>query len=50
MPLRYLLSGGVSMRSLMPGWTFGLWRALEHGLQMFMNQIAMFAYIILIRK
>lgn len=29
MPLRYLLSGGVSLRSLMPGWTFPLWRALE---------------------
>jgi len=29
MPFRYLVSGGVSMRSLMPGWTFGFWRWLE---------------------
>ena len=47
MPFRYLLSGGVSMRSLMPGFTFGLWRGIEQALQPWMNQLAMFALIVL---
>jgi len=29
MPFAYLLSGGVSLRPLMPGWSFGLWAAFE---------------------
>ncbi len=29
MPFRYLVSGGVSMRQLMPEATFGLWRGFE---------------------
>lgn len=29
MPFRYLASGGVSMRTLQPRWTFGLWKAFE---------------------
>lgn len=29
MPFRYLVSGGVSMRSLMPGWSFRWWGGLE---------------------
>ena len=29
MPFRYLVSGGVSMRQLMPAWTFSVWRALD---------------------
>jgi hypothetical protein len=45
MPFRYLLSGGVSMRSLMPGWSFPFWRGLEKLLHPFMNSLAMFAYI-----
>jgi len=49
MPFRYLLSGGVSRRSLMPGWTFGLWRQLENSLQRWMKQLAMFGLIVLVR-
>ena len=45
MPFRYLVSGGVSMRSLMPGWSFGLWRALEGLLSPLMGSLAMFARI-----
>ncbi len=45
MPFRYLVSGGVSMRSLMPGWSFTCWRTLENFLQPFMNRLAMFAYV-----
>lgn len=29
MPFSYLLSGGVSLRSIMPGWSYGIWRRLE---------------------
>lgn len=49
MPFRYLVSGGVSMRSLMPGWSFGAWRLLERGLAPWLPQLAMFAQITLRR-
>ena len=44
-PFRYLLSGGVSMRSMMPGFLFGLWRSIENCLNPFMKYFAMFATI-----
>lgn len=47
MPLRYLLSGGVSMRSLMPGWSFHLWRGLENCFQPWMQYLGMFARLII---
>lgn len=50
MPFRYLLSGGVSLRSLMPGWTTGAWRNLERMLEPWMEQWAMFALIVLERS
>jgi SAM-dependent methyltransferase len=50
MPLRYLLSGGVSLRSLMPGFTFGFWRGLEWILDPWRDSLAMFAQITLIRR
>lgn len=43
MPFAYLLSGGVSLRSLMPGWAYGLLRRLEGRLQP--ERWAMFALI-----
>jgi hypothetical protein len=43
MPFRYLVSGGVTMRSLMPGITFRFWEMLETGLEPWMNNWAMFA-------
>ncbi|MGH8458125.1 MAG: class I SAM-dependent methyltransferase [Nevskiales bacterium] len=49
-PFRYLLSGGISMRSLMPGWSFGAWRLLERGLSPWLPQLAMFARITLRRE
>ncbi|MBW1742317.1 MAG: class I SAM-dependent methyltransferase [Deltaproteobacteria bacterium] len=48
-PLVYLLSGGVSMRSLMPGWTFGFWRRLEELMEPRMDRLAMFALIVIVR-
>jgi len=50
MPFRYLVSGGVSLRSLMPGWSFGLWRGIETVMQPWMNNWAMFAQITLTKK
>jgi SAM-dependent methyltransferase len=50
MPFRYLLSGGVSMRGLAPGWSFGMWRGLESVLAPWMRHLAMFAFIALERR
>lgn len=49
-PFRYLVSGGVSMRPLMPGWAFGLWKQLEAALNPWMNRWAMFARIVLLHQ
>ena len=45
MPFRYLLSGGVSMRGLMPGATFAAWRGFENLLRPWARSLAMFALI-----
>ena len=49
MPLRYLLSGGVSLRTLMPGWSFAAWRGIERLMMPLMGEVAMFATITLRR-
>jgi len=45
MPIRYLLSGGISMRSFMPGWSFSFWRMLEKIFNFTIKKTAMFAMI-----
>jgi SAM-dependent methyltransferase len=50
MPLRYLLSGGVSMRSLMPGWSAGFWRNVEIVLTPWKGYLGMFAHVVLERR
>jgi SAM-dependent methyltransferase len=50
MPIRYLLSGGVSMRPLVPSSAFGMLGALERRSRRLMNSIAMFAHITLTRR
>jgi SAM-dependent methyltransferase len=50
MPFRYLISGGVSLRSFVPGWSFGLWRHIENALDYRSDQLAMFAQIVLRRQ
>jgi SAM-dependent methyltransferase len=50
MPFRYLISGGVSMRQLMPAASFGLWRKLESGLSGWPHHWSMFALIHLKRR
>ena len=48
MPFAYLVSGGVSMRPLMPGWTWGMWAAFE---KLFSSEKwGMFAQVTLRRK
>jgi SAM-dependent methyltransferase len=49
MPFRYLVSGGVSMRTLMPNFTTSWWRAIEKACQPLMNNLAMFSLISLKR-
>ena len=50
MPLRYLLSGGVSMRSLQPGVATSLWRGIERLLlSVAPRKTAMFAKIVIRR-
>jgi len=49
MPFRYLFSGGVSLRSLVPLWTYGFWCRLEDVLRPYMSRWAMFARIVLVR-
>jgi SAM-dependent methyltransferase len=49
MPFRYLVSGGMSMRDLMPAWSFGLWRGIENALRPWMRTWGMFALIALER-
>jgi len=45
MPFQYLVSGGISMRSLGPGWSFHFWRILEAILHPWMKDWGMFAFI-----
>src|SRR5215471_18288800 len=49
MPLRYLLSGGVSMRSLVPGVLYGPCKALEKAASHWNHKLGMFA-LFCIRK
>jgi SAM-dependent methyltransferase len=50
MPFRYLVSGGVSMRQLMPSATFSLWRKLEAWFCIWPQHWSMFALIELSRR
>lgn len=50
MPFRYLVSGGVSRRQLMPEATFNLWRGLESWLCRWPHHWSMFALIHLTRR
>jgi SAM-dependent methyltransferase len=50
LPLRYLLSGGVGMRSLMPGFLHSFWAGVERLLSPFNRRLGMFALVVLRRK
>lgn len=49
MPFRYLLSGGVSLISLQPAWTFRFWRFLERLTVPWIDKCAMFAKVIIVK-
>ena len=49
-PIAYLLSGGVSMKSFAPGFSYSFLRSLESLFRPVMDYIAMFAIIVLERK
>ncbi len=49
MPFRYMLSGGISMRNLVPNFTFPFWKTCEQLLHPLLPYTAMFAYIV-VRK
>ena len=49
MPLRYLLSGGVSIRQLMPDWTYRFWSRIDRRLVRISTATAMFAVIVVRR-
>ena len=49
MPFRYLLSGGISLRTLMPGWAFRPLGWLESLLLPWRKSLAMFGQIVLVR-
>lgn len=49
MPFRYLVSGGVSLRSLMPGWSSGAWSQAEKIMGDRAERMAMFAKIVVRR-
>lgn len=44
-PLRYLLSGGLSFKSLVPDFTFGFFRSVDQMLSLISKQISMFMTI-----
>jgi len=50
MPFAYLISGGASMRPLMPGWSFRPVQWFESILSTITPHLAMFAHILLVRK
>jgi SAM-dependent methyltransferase len=50
LPFCYLVSGGVSMRQLMPEAAFPLWRALDSALSAWPRHWSMFAFIHLARR
>jgi SAM-dependent methyltransferase len=50
MPVRYLLSGGLSLKTLVPGFAFGVSTLAEKALNPIMEDVAMFALIVLRRR
>ncbi len=45
--LRYLVSGGVGTRNIVPAWTIPLWRGIERVLSCLSERTALFAFITL---
>jgi len=50
LPFRYLASGGVGMRSLMPAFTHSAWAGAERLMESQMHRLGLFAFISLVRR
>jgi hypothetical protein len=50
MPFRYLFSGGVSMRQLLPSFLDPVCASIERGLQPWMKRWAMFVFVAVSRR
>ena len=48
--LRYLLSGGVSMKQLVPNWSFGLLKGLERFVRRIFPGFALFQFMVIQKK
>jgi SAM-dependent methyltransferase len=49
MPLRYLLSGGVSKPQLSPGWSYEIWKGIEAAISPINDWVGMFMRIVVTR-
>jgi len=49
-PLQYLLSGGFSIKCLVPSWSYKFFRVLDKYLNLISNQLSMFQTIILVKS
>ena len=47
MPFRYIFSGGIALRNLMPSWTYRFWRAVDRFFERNGGRWGMFALIVL---
>lgn len=50
MPIRYVASGGLSMRTLTPAFSYELSTVLERALEPVMPYAAMFVFMVIRRK
>ncbi len=50
MPFLYILSGGVSMRNLVPNCSYSLFQGMEQALEPLMKHLAMFAHIVVAKQ
>jgi len=50
MPFRYMVSGGISLRNLMPAASHLLWKGLERALDPWRDRLGMFAQVVLERR
>jgi hypothetical protein len=49
LPFRYVISGGLATRNLMPAFANGLWLRVERMLEPWMSHLGMYAFISLRR-
>ena len=50
LPFRYVVSGGLALRNIVPGFTSPLWVGLERIVEPWMQRLGMYAFISLVRE